>query len=112
MNKTNLTNRTIYCNDNIEILKGINSNSIDLIYLDPPFNKKKMFTAPIGSSSEGASFRDWFTLEDVKDEWVQEIKEDYEGLHNFLNGIKELSNITESRSNKHYLYKVHDTLIN
>ena len=76
----NLTNRTIYCNDNIEILKGINSNSIDLIYLDPPFNKKKTFSAPIGSSSEGASFRDTFREEDVKDEWVQEIKEDYDGL--------------------------------
>ena len=104
MNKSNLKNRTIYCKDNIEILKGINSNSIDLIYLDPPFNKNKTFSAPIGSSSEGATFRDTFREEDVKAEWVKDISEDYEGLHNFLNGIKELSNITESKSNKHYLY--------
>ena len=98
MTTTNLQNRTIFCRDNIDVLQGINSNSIDLIYLDPPFNKNKVFTAPIGSSAEGASFRDWFREEDVKDEWVQTIKEDYIELHNFLTGIKTIS------SNKYYLY--------
>ena len=104
MSATNLKNRTIFCRDNVDILRGINSDSIDLIYLDPPFNKKKEFTAPIGSSAEGATFKDTFIEEDIKDEWVQEIKEDYEGLYNFLSGVKTLSNITSSRSNKHYLY--------
>ena len=104
MIKSNLTNRTIYCKDNLEVLRGINSNSIDLIYLDPPFNKKKIFAAPIGSSSEGATFKDLFREEDIKDEWVQEIEEDYEGLHNFLEGVRRLSNITDGNKNKHYLY--------
>ena len=98
MPTTNLKNRTIFCRDNIDILQGINSNSIDLIYLDPPFNKNKVFTAPIGSSAEGASFKDWFREEDVKDEWVQTIKEDHIELHNFLTGIKTIS------TNKYYLY--------
>ena len=100
----NLKNRTIYNRDNLDVLKGINSKCIDLIYLDPPFNKKKEFTAPIGSSAEGASFKDWFREADVKDEWLQEIQEDYDGLYKFLNNIKELSNITASKNNKHYLY--------
>ena len=104
MNNCNVKNRTIFCRDNLDILRGINSNCIDLIYIDPPFNKKKVFTAPIGSSSKGASFKDWFREEDIKDEWVQEIKEDYEGLYKFLSNIKELSNITSSKNNKHYLY--------
>ena len=95
---TNLKNRTIFCRDNIDVLQGINSNSVDLIYLDPPFNKNKLFTAPIGSSAEGASFKDWFREEDVKDEWVQTIKEDNIELHNFLTGIKIIS------TNKYYLY--------
>ena len=98
MEQSNLKNQTIFCRDNIDILQGINSNSIDLIYLDPPFNKNKMFTAPIGSSAEGASFKDTFREEDVKDEWVQTIKEDHIELHNFLTGIKIIS------SNKYYLY--------
>ena len=100
----NLKNRTIFNRDNFDILKGINSKCIDLIYLDPPFNKKKEFAAPIGSSAEGASFKDWFREADVKDEWLKEIKEDYDGLHTFLTSVKNLSNITASKNNKHYLY--------
>lgn len=36
-----MTNLTIYYGDNIEILKSLESNSIDLIYIDPPFNTGK-----------------------------------------------------------------------
>lgn len=100
----NIKNRTIFCRDNIDVLRGINSGSIDLVYLDPPFNKNKNFTAPIGSSAEGAEFKDWFREEDVKGEWLQTIKEDYDGLYKFLSNIKELSNITNHQKNKHYLY--------
>ena len=94
----NIKNRTIFCKDNLDVLQGINSESVDLIYLDPPFNKNKTFTAPIGSSAEGASFKDYFREEDVKDEWVETIKEDHIELYNFLNGVKSISN------SKHYLY--------
>ena len=94
----NIKNRTIFCKDNLDVLQGINSESIDLIYLDPPFNKKKTFTAPIGSGAEGASFKDYFREEDVKDEWVETIKEDHIELYNFLNGVKSIHN------NNHYCY--------
>ena len=94
----NIKNRTIFCKDNLDVLQGINSESVDLIYLDPPFNKNKTFTAPIGSSAEGASFKDYFREEDVKDEWIETIKEDHIELYNFLNGVKSISN------SKHYLY--------
>lgn len=87
-NKCNVASRTIFCNDNLEVLGGINSDSIDLIYLDPPFNKNKKFTAPLGSSAEGAEFSDIFRAEDVKAEWLQTIKEDHPELHRYLNGIK------------------------
>ncbi|MFW2331252.1 MAG: hypothetical protein ACN4E2_03005 [Nitrospinota bacterium] len=82
-----LKNRTIFCRDNLEVLRGIDSDSIDLIYLDPPFNKKKVFTAPIGSSAEGASFQDIFRAEDVKDEWVGLIAEEYPVINEYLQGI-------------------------
>ena len=94
----NIKNRTIFCKDNLDVLQGINSESVDLIYLDPPFNKNKTFTAPIGSSAEGASFKDYFREEDIKDEWIETIKEDHIELYNFLNGVKSISN------NNHYLY--------
>lgn len=39
----NVLNRTIFHEDNIYILRGLNSLSVDLIYLDPPFNKNDTF---------------------------------------------------------------------
>ena len=41
--QSTVKNRTIFCRDNIEILKGIDTESIDLVYLDPPFNKNQNF---------------------------------------------------------------------
>ena len=103
MSNLNLKNRTIFCRDNLDILQGINSNCVDLIYLDPPFNKNKKFTAPIGSSAEGAEFSDIFREADVKDEWLQTIKEDYDGIYQFLTNVRELSSF-QNKKNKHYLY--------
>ncbi len=88
--QSTLKNRTIFCRDNLDVLQGINNDTIDLVYLDPPFNKKKIFTAPIGSSAEGAGFSDIFREEDVKEEWLLTIQEDSEKLHNFLTGIKQI----------------------
>lgn len=88
MSNLNLKNRTIFNRDNLDILKGINSNSIDLIYLDPPFNKKKIFTAPIGSSAEGADFSDIFSKEDIKDDWVSNIYFQNINLFTFLQHTK------------------------
>ena len=84
----NVKNRSIFCHDNIDVLEGINSECIDLIYLDPPFNKKKVFTAPIGSSAAGASFRDIFRKEHVKGEWLEIIKKNNDGLHTLLESVK------------------------
>ena len=88
----NIKPRTIFCHDNLPILEGINSDSIDLIYLDPPFNKKKTFTAPVGSSAEGAEFSDIFREKDVKAEWVKTVEFENPILFNYLNGVKSFSN--------------------
>ena len=50
--------RTVWKGDNLDGLRGINSESIDLIYLDPPFNSNKTYSIPIGSEAAGAAFRD------------------------------------------------------
>ena len=88
----NVENRSLFCRDNLDVLRGINSSCIDLVYLDPPFNKKKEFTAPIGSSAEGASFSDVFKEEDVKEEWIQTIEEDNEELRKFLLSVQDWGN--------------------
>ena len=93
MSRLNVKPRTIFCRDNLDILKGMNSECVDLIYLDPPFNKKKTFAAPIGSSAEGAEFKDIFREEDVKDEWVDSIERDNHRLYTLLAGIKEFGGL-------------------
>ncbi len=100
MYQSNIGNRTIFCRDNLDILQGINSNSIDLIYLDPPFNKKKIFTAPLVSSAKGASFSDIFRAKDVKDEWLQTIKEDQDKLYSFLESVR----VIEGRTSYNFCY--------
>ena len=35
--------RWIYTGDNLPILRGMDSETADLIYLDPPFNSGKLF---------------------------------------------------------------------
>ena len=44
---TNWVNQTIWTGDNLPILRGMNSESVDLIYLDPPFNSKANYAAQI-----------------------------------------------------------------
>ena len=51
----------LFINDNLGILNGLNSNSVDLVYLDPPFNSKRCYNAAIGSHAEGSSFKDIWT---------------------------------------------------
>ena len=35
MSVLNVKNRTIFCDDNLDVMNGINSECIDLIYLEP-----------------------------------------------------------------------------
>ena len=72
----NFESRTLYTADNLDIMRGMNSESVDLIYLDPPFNSKKNYAAPIGSKAAGAEFQDTWSLDDVKKEWVEDIEAD------------------------------------
>ena len=51
-------------------MRGMNSESVDLIYSDPPFNSKQDYAAPIGSAAAGAAFKDTWSLTDLDAEWV------------------------------------------
>ena len=66
----NWANRTLWTGDNLDILRGMNSESVDLIYLDPPFNSNRDYEAPIGSKAAGAAFKDTWTLSDLDVAWL------------------------------------------
>ena len=74
MAELNVQNRTIFTGDNLDVLRGVNSACIDLIYLDPPFNTGKQWQAPLDSDAAGAVFDDVWTLDDVKAEWANQIE--------------------------------------
>ena len=41
--QSNIKNQTIFHADNLDVLQGMDSESVDLIYLDPPFAKNETF---------------------------------------------------------------------
>ena len=80
----NWANQTIWTGDNLDIMRGMNSASVDLIYLDPPFNSKANYAAPIGSKAAGAEFKDMWTLDDVDVEWINLIEAKHPALYRVL----------------------------
>jgi len=78
---------TLYTEDNLFILNGLNSNFVDLIYLDPPFNTKRFYSAPIGSKAAGASFKDMWTWDDVNKAYLETLAGNYPALARFIGDI-------------------------
>ncbi len=81
---TNWADKTIWTGDNLPIMRGMNSESVDLIYLDPPFNSKANYAAPIGSKAAGAAFIDTWSLSDIDIEWVNLIESKYPVLYRVI----------------------------
>ena len=78
---TNWKNRTLYHGDNLTFLRAMNSESVDLIATDPPFNKGRDFHATPDSLAAGAKFQDrWSWERDVHPEWVDQLTDDCKPL--------------------------------
>ena len=72
----NFENRTLFQCDNLPVLRAMNSDSVDLIAKDPPFNKGRDFHATPDSLAAGAKFQDrWSWEKDVHQEWLDDIKD-------------------------------------
>ena len=92
----NVNPKTIFTGDNLPIMRGMNSQSVDLIYLDPPFNSKANYAAPIGSEAAGAEFKDTWTLNDVDAAWLDLIEAKHPALNRVIHAAM-------SDSDKSYL---------
>ena len=55
----------------------MNSETFDLIYLDPPFNSNRAYEAPVGSKAAGAAFKDAWTLDDLDVAWMGLIADEH-----------------------------------
>ena len=79
-----MNNRTIFTGDNLDVLRGMDTESVDLIYLDPPFNSNRHYSAPIGSRAAGAEFKDAWTFEDTDAAWWGELAEHHPALYRVI----------------------------
>ena len=95
----NVKNRTVFEGNNLDILRGINTGCVDLIYLDPPFNSNRTYSAPIGSEAAGASFKDAWTLDDIDEAWHGEIADREPGLYRVI----ESAELSHGKGMKSYL---------
>lgn len=99
MAEPNWAHQTIWTGDNLPIMRGMNSASVDLIYLDPPFNSNRDYAAPVGSQAAGAAFKDTWTLNDVDQAWHGEIAEAQPALY----AIIDATGLAHGKGMKSYL---------
>ncbi len=95
----NVQNRTIFSNDNLPVLRGMDTESVNLIYLDPPFNSNRNYAAPIGSDAAGAAFKDTWRLSDVDNAWHGEIADREPALYQAIHAAE----LTHGKGMKSYL---------
>ena len=89
----------MWTGDNLDVLRGMNSECVDLIYLDPPFNSNADYAAPIGSKAAGAAFKDTWTLSDVDQAWHGEIADREPALY----AIIDAAGLAHGKGMKAYL---------
>ena len=112
----NVDNRTIFQADNIDVLRGLNSQSVDLVYLDPPFNKNDTFVSGdskrvreikeffIDKQAQGefkgvdfdevfkddrAAFKDIWSRNDLNEEYYQQINDHDSRLITYIDSVKD-----------------------
>ncbi len=99
MATSNWANRSIFTGDNLDIMRGMNAETVDLIYLDPPFNSNKNYSAPVGSKAAGAAFKDTWTLSDLDVAWMGLIADQEPAIYKLL----ETARLTHGKGMQSYL---------
>lgn len=81
-------------------MRGMNSDSVDLIYLDPPFNSSADYSAPIGAmKGKEAKFKDHWSLDDLKEEQHYELAMTHETAAHIIHSAR----LTEGKGTQAYL---------
>ena len=90
----NFLDNTLYEMDNLVVLRGMNSETIDLIATDPPFNTKRNRTKTAGHYVDKWKFGDTNILPDqwkwneVHPKWQEEIKDEHPALYQVIESTK------------------------
>ena len=93
----NVENRTIFCGDSLDFLRGINRETVDCIYIEPPYNGSLDFH----SSAIREEYHDPTDKETL--DQISEISARDRALPLWLEGIK---NIAQDEYGRNYIYLV------
>ena len=91
----NFLDNVLYEMDNLNVLRGMNSETVDLIATDPPFNTKRNRAGTAGTYEDNWKWADTKKLEDqwswndVHPKWLEEIKDDNKKLAQIIETAKE-----------------------
>ena len=70
MAQQNFPDRVLYNMDNLDVLRGMNSETVDLIATDPPFNKKRNRAASASQYEDAWRWADDPTMLNRPDQWL------------------------------------------
>ena len=83
-------NRTLFLEDNLPVLRGLDSKSVDLIATDPPFNKGVPAFEGTTKAGVNVEFKDvWNWDDDVQGEWIEQIRKKHPSLFNVIHYTNE-----------------------
>lgn len=80
---------TLYTGDILYLLNGMNSDSEDLIYLEPPFYYEYLQVTAFVSKSAGDSCKDMWTWQDVDEVYLESLVNEYPSLVKLIQSIQD-----------------------
>ena len=90
----NFPDNILYELDNLDVLRGMNSATIDLIATDPPFNTRRNRSGTAGFYVDNWKWGDTGILPDqwawneVHPVWLEQIKDDNPALHDVITAAR------------------------
>ena len=84
MKSTQQTIRQLYIGDNLAVMRGLDGETVDLIYLDPPFNSKSIYKGTMGSAAEKQQFKDTWKMSDINKDELKCLKIDTPEAYNLI----------------------------
>ena len=94
MTEQNFPDNVLYELDNLDVLRGMNSETVDLIATDPPFNTKRNRSGTAGFYVDNWKWGDIGILPDqwkwneVHPIWLDEIKDQNRALHEVIQATR------------------------
>ena len=86
----NWRDRTLFTRDNLQVLRGMNSRTVDLIYIDPPFGSGRDYALPREGLRREIAFRDTWAMTPAAQAWIDGPAQETPGLQEVLWASKAL----------------------